>query len=571
MRFSRVLIPTVKETPSETQVISHTLMIRSGLIRQLSAGIYTWLPIGLRVLRKVENIVREEMDAAGAQEVLMPAVQPSELWRESGRWDFYGKELLRITDRHNRAFCFGPTHEEVIADLVRREVRSYKELPANFYQIQTKFRDEIRPRFGVMRGREFLMKDAYSFNLDQESLDESYQSMFDAYVKIFERCGLRFRPVEADTGTIGGAASHEFHVLAESGEDTIVSCSDCSYAANLEKAVSGAAQGGESLDASTIPEMARTETPGQKSIDDVVAYLKIPVEKTIKTLVAVDGEGEWTLLLLRGDHELNEAKARVLLGDGFRIPTPEEVAEKVGPVGSLGPVGSELTVLADEMLEKSNGFVCGANEEGWHLTNVCWDRDLPRPRFVDVRNVTVGEPCAHCGSGTLAMDRGIEVGHVFKLGDKYSRAMNVTVLGPDGRETVPEMGCYGIGVSRVVAAAIEQNHDDNGIVWPLAIAPFSVEILLLNPKDANASGIAETLYSDLNSRGIETILDDRDERMGVKFKDADLLGAPLRVLVGGRSLKEGVLELQTRKGGKAERVPPQEIVAELEQRLAALR
>ncbi len=548
MRFSKSLIPTLKEAPSDAHTVSHRLMLRAGMIRPLGSGIYTWLPLGLKTLRKVEAIVREEMDAADAQEVLMPAVQPAELWRESGRWDHYGKELLRMNDRHDREFCFGPTHEEVIVDLARRELKSYRQLPMNFYQIQTKFRDEIRPRFGIMRGREFLMKDAYSFDMDDASLASSYQAMYVAYERIFNRCGLRFRPVEADTGTIGGSSSHEFHVLADSGEDVIVSCTQCDYAANLEKAVSGCLPMVGGADESPL---GRVATPGKKTIADVSQFLQLPVERLVKSLVVESPEGVF-LLLVRGDHELNLIKAAAALGVGqLTIPEPARIGELTGgiPVGFLGPVGISLPVVADLALAEMQGFACGANEADFHLTNVCWGRDLPKPRFIDIRNVVVSDPCSRCTQGHLVLDRGIEVGHVFKLGDKYSKAMGVVVLDQDGKERIPLMGCYGIGVSRIVAAAIEQNYDEGGIIWPVALAPFEVEILLVNPKDGDATQVAETLYAALRARGVAVLLDDRDERLGIKFKDADLLGSPLRVVVGGRSLKEGQVEVQSRKGG----------------------
>ncbi|MGN7613757.1 proline--tRNA ligase [Magnetococcales bacterium HHB-1] len=568
MRFSRTLIPTLRQDPVDAQIVSHRLMLRAGLVRQLTSGIYSWLPLGLRILRKVEKIVREEMDASGAQEIWMPAVQPAELWKESGRWEFYGKELLRIRDRHDREFCFGPTHEEVISDIVRREIKSYKALPANFYQIQTKFRDEIRPRFGIMRGREFLMKDAYSFHLDDEGLEEGYQAMFAAYKRIFERCGLRFKPVEADTGTIGGASSHEFHVLADSGEDAIASCSHCDYGANLEKAESREALNPWRQESS--PDLEKVATPGKETIEEVAEFLNIPSSRTVKSLV-VQVDGEWTLLLLRGDHQLNEIKARAALGGDLTLPSSAEVEKETGlPVGSIGPVGSSLPVIADLALEGAGDMVVGANEVGFHYRGVAWERDLSRPRFVDLREVVEGEGCSRCQEGRLEMMRGIEVGHVFKLGKKYAESLGVSVLDPNGRASILTMGCYGIGVSRVVAAAIEQNHDDKGIVWPQSLAPFQVELILLNPKDKEASKVAEELYSDLQKGGLEVLLDDRDERMGVKFNDADLLGIPLRVLVGGRSLKAGVVEIQKRMGGDALKVPPVEAVESIQGLLATL-
>ncbi|MEO5345024.1 MAG: proline--tRNA ligase [Magnetococcus sp. YQC-9] len=554
MRFATTLIPTLKEAPVEAHTASHRLMLRAGLIRPLGSGIYTWLPVGLKILRKVEAIVREEMDGAGAQEVLMPAVQPAELWRESGRWDFYGKELLRILDRHEREFCFGPTHEEVITDLARRELKSYRQLPVNFYQIQTKFRDEIRPRFGIMRGREFLMKDAYSFDMDAAGLEVTYRAMHAAYTRIFKRCGLRFRPVEADTGSIGGSSSHEFHVLASSGEDLIASCSHCDYAANLEKATSGPLP---PLPAGNAGAMQLVATPGKKTIQEVSQFLRIPESRLVKCLV-VEAQGQGHLLLIRGDHELNLIKAANALGVGaVVVPEPGRSAELTGglPVGYLGPVGTTLSILADRALEGLDFFACGANQADHHLTGVSWGRDLPRPAFVDLRNVQPDDPCPRCTDGRLQLDRGIEVGHIFKLGEKYSKALSVSVLDPEGKERTPIMGCYGIGVSRIVAAAIEQNHDDNGIIWPVALAPFEVEILLANPNDPQAVQTAEALHDEWSGRGIGVLLDDRDDRLGVKFKDADLIGCPLRVVAGGRALKEGKVEIQIRKGGEPIQVP----------------
>ncbi|MBF0444437.1 MAG: proline--tRNA ligase [Magnetococcales bacterium] len=552
MRLSKTLLPTLKEDPVEAQIVSHKLMLRSGMIRQLGAGIYSWLPLGLRVLRKVENIVRQEMDRAGAQEVFMPAVQPAELWQETGRWQQYGTELLRFRDRGGRDFCFGPTHEEVITDLVRNELRSYKQLPANFYQIQTKFRDEVRPRFGIMRGREFLMKDAYSFDLDQESLDNSYELMFKAYQQIFKRCGLSFSAVEADTGAIGGSDSHEFHVLAESGEDAIASCSNCDYAANLEKAVAGWP---DVVACRPTAQMQKVATPNIKTIDEVAGFFAVTPDKTCKSLLVETDEGRF-MLLLRGDHELNEIKAANFLdGDNFRLMEPEEVKKLTGVgVGSIGPVNISLPIIADLSLKNSSDFICGANEDDFHLTGVNWESDLPRPEFADLRNVQAGDSCSRCDFGTLRLDRGIEVGHVFKLGDKYTKSMGMTVLNQGGREQTPLMGCYGIGVSRIVAAAIEQNHDDNGIVWPIFLAPFHVEILLINPKEAAAAQLAEEIYKQLQESGLEPLLDDRNERLGVKFKDADLIGAPLRVVIGGRGIKEGAVEVQSRVDGSSEKV-----------------
>ncbi|MBF0108151.1 MAG: proline--tRNA ligase [Magnetococcales bacterium] len=569
MRFGATLIPTLKENPVEARVESHRLMLRAGLIRQLGAGIYTWLPLGLRVLRRVEAIVREEMNAAGAQEILMPGVLPAELWRESGRWQVYGPELLRFQDRGGREFCLGPTHEEVVTDLVRRELRSYRDLPANFYQIQTKFRDEVRPRFGIMRGREFLMKDAYSFDLDEEGLERSYRSMVATYRRIFDRCGLRYRAVEADTGAIGGAFSHEFHVLAESGEDVIVSCDGCGYAANLEKAEGTPVSAMTEVDEMSPP-LRAVETPGQKTMEEVASFLGVPLEKTVKSLVVAGDEGAFQLLL-RGDHELNLVKAARALGmTVVHLAEPEQAERWAGvTVGSMGPVAGRLPMVADSVLRNLSGFVAGANIEGWHHVDVAWGRDCPVPRWADLRNVVAGDRCGRCGAGTLRLDRGIEVGHVFKLGDKYTRALKVTVQDAQGRERTPIMGCYGIGVSRIVAAAIEQNHDDNGIVWPLSLAPFPVELVVVNPRDGESMRIAQDVERELLRGGIESLVDDRDERLGVKFKDADLLGIPFRALIGGRSLKEGTVEIQQRGGAEKVSVPLGDVVAQLRARIRA--
>ncbi|OSM04811.1 proline--tRNA ligase [Magnetofaba australis] len=565
LKFTETLIPTLKEDPVEAQVVSHKLMVRAGLIRQLAAGIYTWLPMGLKVLRKVEHIVRQEMDRSGAQEVLMPAVQPAELWKESTRWEQYGKELLRIHDRHDRDFCFGPTHEEVITDLVRKNLQSYKQLPANFYQIQTKFRDEVRPRFGIMRGREFLMKDAYSFDLNVEGLDQSYERMFQAYKRIFQRCGLAFRPVEADTGSIGGASSHEFHVLADSGEDTIASCSACDYAANLEKATAAPAPAATAAEAAA--DMTRVETPTQKTIEEVASALNVSPAQCVKTLVWRDAESDaWFLLLLRGDHELNEVKATNIAGAMSFMPEPGDVASALGvQVGFLGPVGAEnfpvdVRIIADHALKGAHNMVCGANEAGWHLRGVNWNRDLAAPEFADLRNVVEGDGCPRCEAGKLKLNRGIEVGHVFKLGTKYSEALNVSVLDENGRGVNPIMGCYGIGVSRIVAAAIEQNHDDNGIVWPINLAPAQVHVIILNPKEEAAALTAVDMARRLEHAGLEVLLDDRDERPGVKFKDADLLGLPVRLVVGGRSFKEDQVELKMRRAPEPIKLPKNDAV-----------
>ncbi len=566
MRASQLLLATVKETPADAEVISHQLMMRAGMIRKLAAGLYTWLPLGLRALRKVEKIVREEMDAAGAQEVLMPAVQPAELWQESGRWEQYGPELLRLRDRHDREFCFGPTHEEVITDLIRREIRSYKQLPANFYQIQTKFRDEIRPRFGVMRAREFLMKDAYSFHLDQASLQDTYELMHQTYTRIFTRLGLQFRAVRADTGSIGGTGSHEFHVLAQSGEDAIAFSTDSDYAANVELAEALATAGSRPAAAQT---MNTVDTPGQHSIAEVSAFLKAPAERCLKTLL-VQGEDGIVALVLRGDHELNAVKAEKLpeVATPFTFATPEQVRQTAGcDAGSLGPVGLKIPVIADRSAAHLADFVCGANQDGKHLTGVNWGRDLPEPRVADLRNVVEGDPSPD-GKGTLAIKRGIEVGHIFQLGTKYSRAMNATCLDEGGQAVIMTMGCYGIGVSRVVAAAIEQNYDDNGIIWPDAIAPFQAVLIPMNMhKSQRLQTAAEELYRRLRQAGIDVLFDDRKERAGVMFADMDLIGIPHRLVFGERGLDKGQLEYKHRRDKDAQPVALDQVVSFLSEKL----
>lgn len=553
MRTSNLLLSTIKETPADAEIVSHQLMLRSGMIRKLAAGVYTWLPLGLKVLRRVEQIVRQEMDASGAQEVLMPAVQPAELWRESGRWDQYGPELLRLYDRHQREFCFGPTHEEIITDLVRREVRSYRQLPAIFYQIQVKFRDEIRPRFGVMRAREFLMKDAYSFHLDEASLDDTYKLMYAAYDRIFTRLGLEFRAVEADTGTIGGSSSHEFHVLADSGEDAIALCDRCDYAANVELAPALPPVGRRAGARAT---MHAVDTPGRHTIEDVSRFLKVDPAATVKTLL-VNGVGGAVALVLRGDHELNEIKAEKLpqLAKPLTFVTAEEIKLVAGcEAGSIGPVGLSVPVIADESAVRLHDFVCGANSDGKHLTGVNWGRDLPEPEVADLRNVVPGDPCPRC-EGKLALRRGIEVGHIFQLGTKYSEAMQATCLDESGQSVVMPMGCYGIGVSRIVAAAIEQNHDKDGIVWPEAIAPFLACIVPIGMnKSPEVEKAAKTLYKQLIDMGVAALLDDRNERPGVMFADMDLIGIPHRVVIGERGLANGTVEYKPR-GGEKQDVP----------------
>jgi prolyl-tRNA synthetase len=567
MRASRLLLATVKETPADAEVVSHQLMLRAGLIRKLAAGLYTWLPLGLRVLRRVEAIVREEMDRSGAQEVLMPAVQPAELWRESGRWELYGSELLRLKDRHEREFCFGPTHEEVITDLIRREIRSYKQLPANFYQIQTKFRDEVRPRFGVMRAREFLMKDAYSFHLDQASLDETYRRMHETYSRVFQRIGLRFRAVRADTGAIGGSLSHEFHVLAESGEDAIAFSSESDYAANVELAE---ALPPASARAPATAVMATVDTPGQHTIEEVSAFLGVPASTTLKTLLVDGADGGLVALVLRGDHVLNEIKAVRLpeVAQPLTFAAPARVREAIGcDPGSLGPVGLAIPVIADRAAAAVADFVCGANADGRHLTGVNWGRDLPEPRAADLRNVVDGDPSPD-GKGTLAIARGIEVGHIFQLGRKYSEAMTAVCLDEEGRPVTLIMGCYGIGVSRIVAAAIEQNHDERGILWPTPIAPFQVALLPMSMhKSVRLQEAAERLYTELRDAGLEVLLDDRSARPGVMFADMELVGIPHRLVLSDRGLDADEVEYKGRRDTEARQVARAEVVGFLRDRV----
>ncbi len=554
MRASRFPLFTSKETPADAEIVSHQLMLRAGMIQKLASGLYTWLPLGLRVLRKVERIVREEMNRVGALETLMPAVQPAELWQESGRWEQYGPELLRLTDRHQRDFCFGPTHEEVITDLVRREVKSYKQLPLTYYQIQTKFRDEIRPRFGVMRAREFLMKDAYSFHLDRASLEQTYADMYEAYTRIFSRLGLEFRPVHADTGNIGGSVSHEFHVLADSGEDAIAISDQSDYAANVELAEALAPAGDRPA---PTAELQTVDTPNAHTIEDVSTLLGVAASQCVKTLLVEGEDGTPVALVLRGDHQLNEIKAEKLEGivSPITFVSPEQVKAAAGAEpGSVGPVGLKIRVIADRSAAKVADFVCGANVDGKHLTGVNWGRDLPEPEVADLRDVVAGDPSPD-GKGTLSIRRGIEVGHIFQLGEKYSRAMNATVLGEDGKAQVMTMGCYGIGVSRVVAAAIEQNHDERGIIWPQPIAPFDVVLVSLNmhrsPAVAEAS---ERLYNELTEAGYDVLWDDRDARPGVKFADAELIGIPHRIVVGDRGLEAGTVEYRGRRDSESQDV-----------------
>ncbi|MCG9719778.1 proline--tRNA ligase [Shewanella sp. Isolate7] len=562
MRVSKYLLSTQKETPANAEVISHQLMLRAGMIRRNASGLYSWLPTGLRVLRKVEAIVREEMNNAGAVEILMPMVQPADLWVETGRWEKFGPELLRFQDRHNRDFVLGPTHEEVITDIIRKEVNSYKQLPLNLYQIQTKFRDEVRPRFGVMRSREFLMKDAYSFHLDQQTMDETYEAMYTAYSNILGRMGLAFRPVLADTGSIGGSMSHEFHVLANSGEDLIAYSTESDYAANIEKAEAPIPS--EPRGAATM-EMSVIDTPNAKTIEELVEQHGIAIEKTVKTII-VKGASEDTPLvavIVRGDHELNEVKVEKLdaVLSPFEMADEAEIRAALGAgPGSLGPVGMTIPVYVDHSVNVMSDFAAGANQDGKHYVGINWERDVPQAQVADLRNVLEGEP-SPCGKGTIGLLRGIEVGHIFQLGTNYSEAMGANVLDENGKAQTLLMGCYGVGVSRIVAAAIEQNHDDRGIIWPDAIAPFKVGILPMNMhKSHRVKDMAEQLYQDLNDAGIEVLFDDRKERPGVMFADMELIGLPHVIVIGDRNIDNGVFEYKNRRTGEKQEIPFEQMV-----------
>ena len=568
MRASEFLLSTLKETPSDAEVVSHQLMLRAGLIRRVAAGIYNWMPLGLRVLRKVENVVREEMERAGALELTMPVVQPGELWEESGRWEQYGPELCRLEDRHQRPFCLGPTHEEVITQIARSEIKSYKQLPVNLFQIQTKFRDEIRPRFGVMRSREFIMKDAYSFHIDQASQESTYWRMHEAYSTIFTRLGLDFRAVEADTGSIGGAHSHEFHVLAESGEDAIAFSTGSDYAANVELAPAVAPASAAPSD--EPPALEKFATPGLTTIEALAEQMNIPADQSIKTLLAQDAAGDLVALVVRGDHRLNAIKASKLPGmsSPLVLAEPDEVKRCLGAgFGSLGPVGVSIRVIVDHTAAAMPSFVCGANEDGYHVKGATWSRDVPNAELADIREIVSGD-ASPCGEGTLEIRRGIEVGHIFQLGTKYSEAMNATVLDEQGHSQPMVMGCYGIGITRIVAAAIEQNHDENGIIWPAAMAPFDVAIVPLGlDKSEVVREATEQLYSACETAGLSVFMDDRAERPGVKFAEMELLGMPLRVTAGERSLAEGKLELTVRRTGETEMIAPDQILGRIQQLL----
>jgi len=549
MRYSEIFLPTLREVPSDAEIISHQLMIRTGMIRKLTSGIYTYLPLGYRVIQKVEKIIREEMNRAGAQEIYMPTIQPRELWEESGRWNHYGKELLRFRDRHERECCLGPTHEEVVTDLVRNEIKTYRQLPKNLYQIQTKFRDEIRPRFGVMRCREFSMKDAYSFDVNEEGVDISYKKMFDAYSRIFQRCGLKFRAVEADTGSIGGSFSHEFMVIADSGEDALVFCSNCEYAANLEKAEVAILNRREIRKEEFLP-LELVHTPDMKSIEEVCAFLNVTPSDVVKTMI-YSADNVPVAVLVRGDEEVNEIKVKNYLGcDAVEKASDDMIYDVTGaPRGFAGAVGIKAKMIADYSLINMADFVMGANKPDYHVKNVNIGRDFSVGAFADLRIVRENDLCPRCGS-PLKFARGIEVGHVFKLGTKYSKAMKAIYLDKNGKEQYMVMGCYGIGIGRTVAAAIEQNYDENGIIWPLPIAPYHVIITPVNVNDEPIRRVSEDLYKSLSEKGIEVILDDRDERAGVKFKDADLIGIPLRVTVGHKSLADGRIEIKIRASGE---------------------
>ncbi|MCY3803399.1 MAG: proline--tRNA ligase [Gammaproteobacteria bacterium] len=571
MRVSQFPLSTLKESPADAELVSHQLMLRSGMIRRLASGLYTWLPLGLRILRKVENVIREEMDRSGAVEVLMPSIQPAELWQESGRWDQYGPELLRMQDRHHRDFCYGPTHEEVITDLVRREIRSYKQLPVNYYQIQTKFRDEIRPRFGVMRAREFIMKDAYSFHLDKESLESTYNVMYDTYVSIFTRLGLQFKTVEADTGSIGGNVSHEFHVLAESGEDAIAFSTESDYAANVELAPVAPVQ---NTDASASRPLEKTATPDCHSIEEVCAFLKVAPDQVAKTLIVKGESDPLVALVLRGDHELNAVKAQKLeaVATPLEFASEPEIEAQLGcKPGSLGPLELNCPVIMDHAAHTLRNFVCGANEEGFHYTGVNWDRDLldfSQHESQDLRKIATGDVSPD-GKGTVTVKRGIEVGHIFQLGDKYSMALKACVLDRDGREQVVTMGCYGIGVTRVIAAAIEQNFDEQGILWPQTIAPFSISVIPINAgKSDQVAKTSEQLHHELEALGLEVLLDDRDLRPGLLFADHELIGIPHRIVVSERGLQQNEIEYKSRHEQEAQQIPMENILEFLQDRIS---
>jgi len=562
MHFSKLFIPTLKESPADAEVISHKLMVRAGMIRQLASGIYSILPLGLRVLRKVEQIIREEMNQIGGQEVFLPSIQPAELWVESKRWDFYGKELLRIKDRHGREFCYGPTHEEVITDIVRREIKSYRQLPILLYQIQTKFRDEVRPRFGIMRGREFMMKDAYSFHSDEKDTQHTYHQMAKAYTKIFDRCGLKFKQVQADSGTIGGSFSHEFAVLADSGEDEIGFCETCDFASNLEMAESKPPS--PSAPPSTPQDLKEVETPGKKSVKEVAGFLNLPAQQIVKTIL-LENENGLVTGLVRGDHEINLVKMKNLIGCEWLQPAGEKAFAKHPELhrGYIGPVGLDLPVYADHEISVLHDFVTGANKPSTHFTGVQVQRDLKIEKFGDIRTVQAKDPCPRCEDGKYQVKRGIEVGHIFILGTKYSSAMKAVFLDQHGKENALVMGCYGIGVGRTAAAAIEQNNDERGIIWPRNLAPFQVIIIPVNYSNSDLKNACDTLYNRLQETGIETLLDDRSDRLGGKLKDADLMGIPLQIIIGPKSLSAGQVEIKIRKTNESSLHPYPQVIEDI--------
>jgi prolyl-tRNA synthetase len=548
MKLSQYYIQTLRETPSDAEVVSHKLMLRAGMIKKAAAGIYSYLPLGLRVIRKVENIVRKYMNEAGAIETLMPSVVPAELWKESGRWFVYGKELLRFKDRHDRDFCFGPTHEEVITDIVRNDIKSYKQLPVNLYQIQTKFRDEVRPRFGLMRGREFIMKDAYSFDIDNEGAEVSYNKMKEAYCKIFEACGLKYRMVDADSGAIGGSFSHEFMVLADTGEDFVISCDNCNYSANIEKAV---VVDKPEKNTEALASVEERLTPGQKTVEEVAKFLNLPTKKIVKTMILKVDENV-VAVMIRGDHELNLPKVKNYLGGSVIEFADKNDIEMVsdGPMGYSGPIGLKCKVYADNAIKHLKNYVVGGNKKDLHLLNVNHERDFKIEAFGDFRNATPGDTCPECNKGKFQLTKGIEVGHIFKLGTKYSEAMNCVFLDKDGKAKPMIMGCYGIGIGRTAAAAIEQNHDEKGIIWPVQLAPFEVVVVPLNTNDEDVIKTADNIYTRLLNKGVDVCIDDRNERAGVKFNDADLIGYPVRVNVGKKALADGCVEIHIRKSGE---------------------
>jgi len=562
MYYSKLLIPTLKESPADAEVISHKLMVRAGMIRQLAAGIYSILPLGLRVFKKVEAIIREEMNQIGGQEVFLPSIQPAELWQESKRWDFYGKELLRIKDRHDREFCYGPTHEEVITDIVRKEIKSYRQLPTILYQIQTKFRDEVRPRFGIMRGREFIMKDAYSFHADEADTQKTYAKMAKAYTNIFRRCGLEFKQVQADSGTIGGSFSHEFAVLADSGEDEIGFCEACGYASNIELAE--AQQATTAIPIKNLEALKEIHTPGKKTVEEVSSFLDLPCEHIVKTIL-LENENGLVAGLVRGDHEINPIKMKNMIGCEWLLPAAEKtIAEKLKlPCGYIGPVGLDIPIYADQELTTLQNFVTGANKADTHFTGVQVQRDLTIKKFGDLRCILAGDPCPRCDEGKYQIKRGIEVGHIFILGTKYSEAMKAVYLDSNGKENLMTMGCYGIGVGRTAAASVEQNHDEKGIVWPPSLAPFQVIIIPINFKKDDLKNTCESIYNQLLEMGLEVLLDDRQDRLGVKLKDADLIGIPMQIIVGPKNLEEGNIEIKIRNTQVSQLHPYPQVIKDI--------